>query len=60
MTVKDHEFVEKVRRQNSEYYISLDKDGSILCSKKPIKRIAERIFGREFTYRPKSCYDTAE
>lgn len=52
----DHKFVEKVRMQKCGYYISPDKEGSILCSKKPIKRIAEKIFGKEFTYRPKSGF----
>ena len=52
----DHVFVEKIKKQQTEYYIAPDREGSTRCTKMPIKRISERIYGEEFTYRPKSGF----
>ncbi len=52
----DYKLIEKVRRQKPNVYLVGSKNKTVRYTKKPLKRLSKRIFGEEFTYRPKSGF----
>ncbi len=52
----DYTLIEAVRRQNHNTYLQGVRNETIRYTKKPLKKLSKRLFGDEFTYRPKSGF----
>ncbi len=52
----DYMLIETVRRQKPDRYLQGSKSDTIRYTKKPLKTISRKMFGDDFTYRPKSGF----